>query len=432
MRKETIQQHILDRQENQSRNTFFTREMRIDYDFHRQTGKIAAILGSRRAGKSTYLLQLHQQMGLQKQQGIWIDFTEYLWQDFGKEDWKTLWEASLEISGSLEPVFFLDEIQQLAEFESGLRYLQNQNATVVITGSNSALFEKSVATSLRGKVLNYELFPLSFSEFLLFRGWQQSPPYGSRAKAHMNAHLDEYLQWGGFPEVVLASGPDLKQHLLQSYVDTMLLRDVVERHEIKNVDLVEKLFHKALLSFTKTFSVHKWYNDFKSQGRRLSKDTLYDYLHHLEDSLFLITIANRANPSAARKIYLVDNGLYQVIRSKPDRGQLWENACFLELLRRGKKPNFWLDNKGEIDFVTDSELIQVCLDLHEGNEEREKASLMRAMNHMPDKKLIIWTREQSGEEDPKTGIMLRSGLIPLETRIEHRVSLSNRRELTQL
>jgi len=81
---------------------------------------------------------------------------------------------------------------------------------------------------------------------------------------------------------------------------------------------------------------------------------------------------------------------------------MWENACFLELLRRGKRPDFWLDAKGEVDFVTDSELIQVCLDLHEGNE---------AMNHMPEKKPIIWTREQSGEVDPETGIVLRSGLL---------------------
>ncbi len=410
MNKEIIKEYILDRQEVQSRKTFVPREMQIDHSFHRQTGKIAAILGSRRAGKSTYLLQLHQQMGIQTQQGIWIDFTEYLWQDFQKEDWQKLWEASLEICGSLEPVFFLDEIQQLTDFESGLRYLQNQNVLIFITGSNSSLFGRSMATSLRGKVLSYEIFPLSFVEFLLFRDWQQSPPYNSRQRAQLNAYLDEYLQWGGFPEVVIAQETDLKKHLLQSYVDTMLLRDVVERHEIKNVDLVEKLFQKALLSFTKTFSVHKWYNDFRSQGRRLSKDTLYEYLHHLEDSLFLITISNEINPSAARKIYLVDNGLYQVIRSKPDRGQLWENACFLELRRQGIKPSFLLDNSGEIDFVTDSALILVCLDLHGDNLERETRSLAHAKQLFPGKEVIIWTRERSANVDAGAGITRWYGL----------------------
>ncbi|MDA3951356.1 MAG: ATP-binding protein [Spirochaeta sp.] len=409
MEREIIKQYILDRQEAQSKRTFFPRELEIDLDFHRQTGKIVAILGSRRAGKSTYLLQLHKELGLEPQQGIWIDFTEYLWQDFRNSDWKALWEVSLEISGPRDPVFFLDEIQELPDFASGLRYLQNLSSLVFIIGSNSSLFGYSMAESLRGKVLSYELLPLSFGEFLLFRHWQESPPYTSRQRAEMNTLLDEYLLWGGFPEVVLAGDPELKKHLLQSYVDTMLLRDVVDRHEIKNVDLVEKLFQKALLSFTKTFSVHRWYNDFKSQGRRLSKDTLYDYLSYLEESLFLITANNWTNPSAARKIYLVDNGLYQTVRSKPDKGQLWENACFLELLRRGRRPEFWLDEKGEIDLVTETELIQACYSLHEGNKGREIHALERGVKQMPGKEPVVWTREPSGVEISETGVTRRTG-----------------------
>ncbi|WP_041396859.1 ATP-binding protein [Spirochaeta africana] len=127
-------------------------------------------------------------------------------------------------------MFFLDEIQQLQDFESGLRYLQNQNTTVIITGSNSAMFSRNLAESLRGKVLTYELFPLSFSEFLRFRDFPEKSRTDSRHMAERNVLLDEYL-------------------------------------------------------------------------------------HHLEESLFLITLRNRANPAAARKIYLTDNGLYQTLRS---------------------------------------------------------------------------------------------------------------------
>ena len=397
MNKETIKQYILDRQESQRQRSFIPRDMRIDLDFHQHTGKIAAILGTRRSGKSTYLLQLQQQLHLQQQQGIWVDFTEYLWQDFQLADWKLLWDTALEVCHPLEPVFFLDEIQQLEGFESGLRYLQNHNVPVFITGSNSALFTRGLAESLRGKVLSYELFPLSFSEFLRFRGWQESAPRTSRQKALRNNLLEEYLQWGGFPEVVLANDTQLKRHLLQSYVDTMLLRDVVDRHEIKNVTLVEKLFQKALLSFTKTFSVHRWYNDFRSQGLRLSKDTLYDYLHYLEESLFLITIKNQANPAAARKIYLVDNGLYQIIRNKPDKGQLWENACFLSLLRSSSQPDFWLDDKGEIDFITETQLVQASLELHSGNAPRDTAPLLRLAERFPGKQPVLWVKDQSDE-----------------------------------
>ncbi|GAB6091082.1 ATP-binding protein [Spirochaeta dissipatitropha] len=417
MQKEIILQYFLDRQSAQGRRSFIPRELRIDLDFHRQTGKIAAILGTRRSGKSTYLLQLQQQMGLDSRQAIWMDFTEYLWQDFQASDWKLLWESALEICAPYEPVFFLDEIQQVADFESGLRYLQNQNALIIITGSNSSLFNRNLAESLRGKVLSYDLFPLSFREFLLFRNWENetlvsgtSLPLDSRKNAQLNNLLDEYLQWGGFPEVVLAADPELKLHLLKSYVDTMLLRDVVERHEIKNIVLVEKLFQKALLSFTKTFSVHKWYNDFKSQGMRLSKDTLYDYLHYLEESLFLITLQNSANSAAARKIYLIDNGLYQTIRPRADKGQLWENACLLELLRSGIKPGFWLDDQGEIDFITPSELIQVSLELHGDNLQREQKPLQRLAQRFPDARSVLWLRSRSDAVSTDSDISLRYGL----------------------
>ncbi len=176
---------------------------------------------------------------------------------------------------------------------------------------------------------------------------------------------------GGFPEVVLADRDDLKRHLLDSYIDTMLLRDVLDRHQVKNVVLVEKLFHKVLLSFTKEFSVHRWYNDFRSQGLRLSKDTLYEYLGHLEESLFVHVVENAANPAAAKKVYLVDNGLYQKVRDRPDRGKLWENACFLQLLRQGNTPRFWRGEAGEVDFVTDDALVQATVELTDENRARE-------------------------------------------------------------
>ena len=107
----------------------------------------------------------------------------------------------------------------------------------------------------------------------------------------------------------------------------------------------------------------------------------------------------------------MDNGLYQTLRNKPDTGQLWENACFLELRRNGRKPDFWLAEKGEIDFVTGTELIQVCHSLHEGNKERETNSLLRGIERIPGKQPVIWTREPSGEELPENLITSRSGLL---------------------
>ena len=218
------------------------------------------------------------------------------------------------------------------------------------------------------------------------------------ATAQRNNLLEEYLLWGGFPEVVLADRTDLKRNLLTSYVDTMILRDVLDRHQVKNLVLLERLFQKVLLSFTKEFSVHRWYNDFRSQGFKLSKDTLYDYLSFLEESLFIQIVENAVNLGAAKKIFLVDNGIYQQIKDRPDTGKLWENACFLQLVRQGKKPRFWRDDRGEVDFVTDEALIQVTTELSEENQERELGPLKLLSEQFPAKEARVLTWPQGLEE----------------------------------
>jgi len=389
MNREALRRYLLDRQEIQANRNFIERDIVIDLEFLGKTGKIAALTGSRRSGKSMYLLQIARQLALPVSRYMWVDFTEYLWVDFQNGDWDLLYQTALEISGGEMPVFFLDELQVIADFEPGLRYLQNQGVQIFITGSNSRFFERELASSLRGKVLTYRLYPLGFSEFLRFKGVDFPPHLTSVQTARRNNLLEEYITWGGFPEVVLAEREDLKRHLLESYVDTMLLRDVLDRHNIKNFAIMEKLFRKVLLSFTKEFSVHKWYNDFRSQGYRLSKDTLYEYMGYLEESLFVCTIENAANPAAARKIYLVDNGLYQKVKDRPDLGKLWENACFVRLLREDKNIRFWRDVDGEVDFVTDAELIQVTYDLSAANLERETAPFNRIVEKLPGRTTVV-------------------------------------------
>ncbi len=376
---------IRDRQEALARKALFDRDLVVDHAFLRQTGKVAAIVGPRRAGKSMFLLQIARQLDLAPTSAVWIDFSELPWSEFGTSDWETLWLAALELTPS--PVFFLDEIQLLKDFEAGLRYLQNLGAPLYITGSNSTFLQKHLATSLRGKVLVYPLWTLSFSEFLRFK---HLPPHPrtSAEQATWNLSLEEFLTWGGFPEVVLADREDLKAHLLDSYIDTMLLRDVLERHQVKNFLVLEKLFQKALLSFTKEFSVHRWYNDFRSQGYKVSKDTLYEYLAYFEESLFLHVVENAANPAAGKKIFLTDNGLYQRVKDRPDAGKLWENACYLHLARHAQvPPQFWRDDQGELDFLTDRYLVQV----------REQEPLKALALRFPHHKAQLWIHDANPE-----------------------------------
>lgn len=378
MRKEIIRRNILDRREALSNRRFIRRDLQPDYAFLRETDKIAAVVGPRRAGKSTFLLQAAEDLGLSRAEWIFVDFSEIPWANFNGadfEEWQRLYEVALEFSD--DPVFFLDEIQELINFAGGLRFLTNRGCRIFVTGSNSQVFERHLSTTLRGKVLTYRIFPLSFPEYLRFKGVSFTPPLNTTESVRRSLALRDFLTWGGFPEVVLADSEELKRSLLESYLDVMLFRDVVERHRVQNTTVLQKVLTRALLSFTKDVSVHRWYNDFRSQGLKVSKDTLYDYLGLLEEALFVFSVENEAAPGGSRKVYLVDNGLYQRVKDRPDTGKLLENQVFIDLLRSdGRKPRFFRTaSDGEIDFVTDSRLIQVCTELNDENREREEAPL---------------------------------------------------------
>ena len=383
MNKERIKDLILDSREQLGKRRFVQRDIHLDYQFLVDTGKIAAIVGPRRSGKSVLLLQVQKETKTPPEQCVWIDFSEIPWSDFGPEDWETLWRASLELGAGDHPLFLLDEIQECPDFEAGLKYLQNRRARIFVTGSNAEVFSEGLATTIRGKVLPYDLFPLSFVEFLRFKGVSYPENLSTREKAERSTLMDEYLSWGGFPEVVLADREDLKRNLIDSYWDVMLFRDVIERHRLKNFALVEKILRKILLSFTKEGSINRWYNDLKSQGFKTGKDSLYEYLGYFEKALFVHTIPNAAAGAGIRKVYLVDNGLYQKAKDRPDRGKLWENLCFVDLLRSGKRPRFWKTQEGEIDFVTDDELIQVTTELTSENRAREEQPFKAALPFFP-------------------------------------------------
>lgn len=384
MEKERIKTFILDARESLAKTTSIPRKLTLDHEFLKQTGKIAAIVGPRRAGKSIFLRQVPSQVQKSLNQTLWVDFSEVIWADFKPADWQNLWVAALELGCGDAPLFLLDEIQEVTDFAAGLRYLQNQGALVYVTGSNSTVFGEHLAGTLRGKVLTYPLFPLSFDEFLVFRG--VSPEMQARSttqQAQRRILWEEYLTWGGFPEVVLADRVELKRNLLDSYLDVMLFRDVIERHNLKNFVVIEKLFTKVLLSFTKEISVHRWYNDLKSQGLKLGKDTLYQYLGYLEEALFIRQINNAAAPNGNKKIYLVDNGLYQRVRDRPDWGKLWENQCFVDLWRQSQSIQFWKSDEGEVDFITQDQLIQATVELTDNNRSREVAPLQKLAERYP-------------------------------------------------
>ena len=359
MEKEIIRQNILDYREILVRRTFIPRDIEIDHSFARRTGKVIAIVGPRRAGKSTTLLQVAAELALPAGARIHVDFSEITWSGFQGADplqWRALYEVGLEFSD--EPVFLMDEIQELSGWAAGLIFLLDRGCRVIVTGSNRAVFSEGLASSLRGKVLQTPLYPLSFREYLRFRNAAFREPLTSIAKARRHELLLDYLGWGGFPEVVPAPK--------------------------------EELVKRVLMSFTKDISINRWYNDLKSRGLRVSKDTLYEYVDYLQEAQFLLLVDNLSAPQGARKAYLIDNGYYRRVQVNPDTGKLLENRVCLDL-SADPSLRFYRDEKGEVDFVTGTRIIQACTELNSVNAEREWAPLRLLHRRFPDREAGVIT-----------------------------------------
>ncbi len=240
--------------------------------------------------------------------------------------------------------FYFDEIQNVPGWERFVRrLLDTEDLGVVLTGSSAKLLSREIATSLRGRSLPSELLPFSFEESLHHAGIEvpERWPAAARHRSLLASRFDRYLEIGGFPEVQTVT-PDLRQRVLSDYVDVVLLRDVAERHRVENLPALRYLQRSLLSRPGGHFSLHRLYNDLKSQGLRAGKDSLYRYLEYLEDAflVFTVTVASpslRVRQTNPRKCYPVDPALSSAISFRASRavGHRLENAVHLELRRRG-------------------------------------------------------------------------------------------------
>ena len=381
MEKETLKRAILDGQEIFSSRQVIPREHSLKWKEIKRLEKVIAVVGPRRAGKTFFLFQVMNELGLERRNAVFLDFSEIPLQDFAAEHFELLFQAYLELFPDHTPWFFFDEIQEVVSFEKGLKFLLNRGLKIFITGSTSRVFTANLASALRGKTLTTTVLPLTFREFLRFKEKVVQAPVSRRELAEMHNLLQEYLLWGGFPEVVLVDSPDLKLNLIRSYIDSMLFRDVIERHHIKNAALVESVFLRVLKSFTKEISVHRWYNDYKSMGLKVSKDTLYQYLGHFEEAQFVYLVENMLGGSSSqKKIYLVDNGLYLRVRGfDEDWGKLLENRVFNDLQRGHSRLGFVKGSGWDLDFVSGSRAVQVSYELNDQSLRREAEGALRGL-----------------------------------------------------
>ncbi len=371
-----------------------------------------SIIGPRRSGKTYMMFLLIRRLiekGVKPNRILYVNFESYNLIGAKLSDAKRLVDVYFEIypeNRNRKVWFFLDEIQNLEGWETFVRSLIDKGGiSIYISGSSSKLLSREIATQLRGRTISYEIYPLSFNEFLDFKEIRFDEFLSSRDRSRIINALNEYLEWGGYPETLLFD----KEKILREILEVTIQRDLIERYKIRNEKILKILIRA--LAYSKEFSVHKFYNFLKSSGYRISKNTLYNYMEMLSDILVIFPVRKffssyKKEERSIPKIYFVDNGLLR-IQGVDSRSKLMENLVFMHLLRdfgRNKISYYKTINGQEVDFVIREnsrvkQLIQVCYGIEDFNvKEREVKSLLRASRDLSCNNLLIITYDYEDVE----------------------------------
>ena len=388
-------------------------------------GKIDTVTGMRRSGKTFFLYQRIAELlrdGAPRESILYLSFEDERLLPLGAADLHLVPEAFYRRYPAMkrrECAFFFDEIQNVEGWERFCRRLiDTERVHLCLTGSSSRLLGREIATSLRGRAIETEIFPFDFEEALAHGGVQleKGPLPGSETVALLENRFDAYLFEGGFPEVQ-GMEADLRRRVLQEYVDVVLLRDVIERHRLSNTTALRQLVRHLLASPGAAFSVHKFYNDLRSRGVAVAKDTLHAALDYLADAFLLFTVPIRSRSERARmvnprKVYPIDTGLARALSREPgrDEGRLLETLVFLDLRRRGHEVEYVVTAAGhEVDFAATSSdgalsLVQACVSLRDPDTRaRELGALSEAMAELSISHGTVVTRHEAETIDTDHG-----------------------------
>jgi hypothetical protein len=382
------------------------------------SGKVHAVIGMRRAGKTTFLRQLQadRRQSVPTERAVFVSFDDDRLSEMAVDQLSLLLEEYYrrypELRGRETVSWFLDEIQLVAGWERFVRrVMDSEKVEIVVSGSSARMLSREVHTSLRGRGMETVVHPFSFREALRHRGEepeQDALRWTAAERSLVEKRFREYLMEGGFPETQ-GLAPSLRIELLQGYVDTVLFRDVVERYGISQVAALRWLVRQCLRNPAGSFSVHRLHQDLKSQGHGVAKETVHALLDHLLDAFLLSSVplateSERQRNSNPRKLYPADPGLIRAYDTsgRSNLGHALETAVLNELERRRAEVAYVKTEEGfEVDFhvrhlAGAEELIQVCAD-PAAAMDRELRALKEAAPAAPraTPRLLVLTRDQA-------------------------------------
>jgi uncharacterized protein len=382
-------------------------------------GKATAVIGMRRAGKTTYLNQLrHERLarGIARERLPYLNFEDEQLAGLEAKDLNVLLEEYYRRFPALRRTetvtWCFDEIQVVPGWERFVRrVLDSEKVEIFLSGSSAALLSRELATAMRGRAWEVVIHPFSFEEYLRHNGHEDygRPEFlAAAARSALERAFLEYLTIGGFPEAQGLDTPT-RHRLLSDYVDVAMLRDVVERHAVSNVTGLRWMVRQLLGNAAGLFSVEKFYSSLRSQGLSISKDTVHQLLGHLEDCFMVRTVwvdagSERRRMVNPRKAYPIDPGLIPVYdrTGRTNLGHALETAVLLELERRRYEVSYVRTPTGyEVDFFArrpggETVLIQVCAEATSDEAlGRELRALDEAGSQYPDaaRRLLTATRD---------------------------------------
>jgi predicted AAA+ superfamily ATPase len=396
MQKDLIKKLIVEKRE------FIERVDLTERELHLEKNGNYVFTGLRRTGKTYSLYQTAKDLiakGLEKERILYIEFEDERLSEFTSADFDLIIEAYREMYDA-KPVLFFDEIQNVDGWEKFARRLADSKYRVFITGSNAKMLSREVAGTLGGRFLTKEIYPLSFAEYLTMNGMILSKNakdvFHSQQRFELGRLLDEYLHFGGLPELVQF---DDKKKWLSDLYRKIYYGDIALRYRIRNEQALKLLIKKLAESVMSEISFNRMKHIIESTGRKIGTSTVIDYIGFLKDSYLICEASNICARFSGRetnkKYYFADNGVLNLFLDSPDN-RLLENVMACDLIRRGHEL-FFAKDVTEADFVIPEEgtAVQTSMSVDDfGALERETASLIKAAEKTGAKNLIIVTMDE--------------------------------------
>lgn len=395
MNRDVLKQIIIDQKEMYLGNPLISR----DYDLEENVNY--CFVGIRRTGKSYMMYQqIHNLMndGISSSQIVYVNFEDERLLEIGVDDLNTILELGIEFSGSKgKPYLFLDEIQNVDGWEKFVRRVADMKYRINITGSNSKMLSKEIASTLGGRFMIVNVFPYSFKEYLSANHIENImvDQIGTKKRADIVSQYEQYVTYGAFPELVDIKN---KRVFLNNVYQTVYLRDIITRNKITNDFAVRLILKKIAESVTKALSFNRLTNIVKSTGISIGKQTVINYVGHMLDSYLIFSLQNYASKKTSPKYYFMDTGLLGLMLLDCKTAQL-ENLVAVELIRRYGFDNvYFFENNIEVDFYVPSENLAIQVSMQVLGDvdtlKRETRAFVKLNDFIPNTKCLLITNSE--------------------------------------